>query len=283
MFTLEQIAGCDTVDPMEEMKTCTKCRETKSLTQFASRKPQAGYATRCRDCTREYLRAYRRRHPDKWVTYRETYKSRHGEGLAERQSAYQARYYRENRERAREAWKRRRDADPEKYRNKARESSRLARERLTQRTDAELDRDFHRLRPAGKKCRSCERHLPAEDFSVARAQADGRFARCRECDACNYAQKTRKKLGPFWISRGIDPRKCVYCGGMEPEDVDHFIPVARGGSNELSNLVPACRGCNRGVGGKFARDPWEWIREAFPEQEQRLRDLNLGGSDSGTC
>lgn len=41
---------------------------------------------------------------------------------------------------------------------------------------------------------------------------------------------------------------CFYCGtGVEPFEnftVDHFIPRSRGGSDELSNLVPACRSCN---------------------------------------
>lgn len=42
-----------------------------------------------------------------------------------------------------------------------------------------------------------------------------------------------------------DGRKCYYCndeGG--PFSVDHVVPLARGGTNELSNLVVACRPCN---------------------------------------
>lgn len=36
---------------------------------------------------------------------------------------------------------------------------------------------------------------------------------------------------------------CYYCG-EKAENVDHFVPRAKGGSNELSNKVPACSPCN---------------------------------------
>ncbi len=41
---------------------------------------------------------------------------------------------------------------------------------------------------------------------------------------------------------------CRYCGKHSPEvilEVDHILPVAEGGSNDLLNLVTSCRGCNQ--------------------------------------
>lgn len=46
-----------------------------------------------------------------------------------------------------------------------------------------------------------------------------------------------------------DEYKCVYCGDSAPDVklvVDHVIPVAKGGSSDLSNLVTACEPCNQG-------------------------------------
>jgi len=46
---------------------------------------------------------------------------------------------------------------------------------------------------------------------------------------------------------------CQYCGKSAPEvvlEVDHITPVARGGTNEIDNLIAACEQCN---GGKSAR------------------------------
>lgn len=48
--------------------------------------------------------------------------------------------------------------------------------------------------------------------------------------------------------------ECVYCGGPS-ETVDHVIPLARGGWEHESNLVPACRPCNS---GKKDRSLAEW-------------------------
>ena len=42
--------------------------------------------------------------------------------------------------------------------------------------------------------------------------------------------------------------RCHYCGcAVEPKDfeIDHVIPVSRGGRSRLSNLVAACKPCNR--------------------------------------
>jgi len=38
---------------------------------------------------------------------------------------------------------------------------------------------------------------------------------------------------------------CAYCGSIERIEADHRIPLCRGGSNEISNILPACRHCNR--------------------------------------
>ena len=38
--------------------------------------------------------------------------------------------------------------------------------------------------------------------------------------------------------------KCIYCGSSERIEAEHRIPLARGGTNFASNLIPACRTCN---------------------------------------
>jgi 5-methylcytosine-specific restriction endonuclease McrA len=38
---------------------------------------------------------------------------------------------------------------------------------------------------------------------------------------------------------------CAYCGSTKRIEADHRIPLYRGGSNEINNILPACRGCNR--------------------------------------
>jgi 5-methylcytosine-specific restriction endonuclease McrA len=38
---------------------------------------------------------------------------------------------------------------------------------------------------------------------------------------------------------------CAYCGSTERIEADHRIPLYRGGSNKIGNILPACRHCNR--------------------------------------
>jgi len=43
----------------------------------------------------------------------------------------------------------------------------------------------------------------------------------------------------------IYDNRCLCCGSTEPLTVDHVIPLARGGSNDISNLQPLCLRCNK--------------------------------------
>jgi 5-methylcytosine-specific restriction endonuclease McrA len=45
--------------------------------------------------------------------------------------------------------------------------------------------------------------------------------------------------------------KCVYCGDIGKMTKDHVIPIANGGTNDISNIVPACGTCNRKKGTKI--------------------------------
>ncbi len=53
-----------------------------------------------------------------------------------------------------------------------------------------------------------------------------------------------------------DGATCRYCGQPAPDgQVDHVIPLSRGGTDDLSNLAWACRSCNASKGSKT---PQEW-------------------------
>lgn len=47
---------------------------------------------------------------------------------------------------------------------------------------------------------------------------------------------------------------CIYCGEAKPLTVDHKIPLTRGGTNNIENIVPACASCNSRKGTKTARE-----------------------------
>lgn len=45
------------------------------------------------------------------------------------------------------------------------------------------------------------------------------------------------------LNRLPNNETCWYCGDP-PDDVDHVVPISKGGTNDLQNLVPCCRSCN---------------------------------------
>lgn len=59
------------------------------------------------------------------------------------------------------------------------------------------------------------------------------------------------------IKSGRTPRDCAYCGvafGALTPTVDHCVPLSRGGTNDLDNLVWACLPCNLRKGTKTAEE-----------------------------
>lgn len=59
-----------------------------------------------------------------------------------------------------------------------------------------------------------------------------------------------------------DSFTCRYCGSKPPDvflEVDHLVPVSKGGKNDGANLVTSCFNCNRGKSDKTLSDPHEFI------------------------
>ena len=64
-----------------------------------------------------------------------------------------------------------------------------------------------------------------------------------------WAGSTRNQHNPIGWARirarvlRRDNNTCVYCGAPATE-VDHVVPVSRGGSHSTTNLVASCKACN---------------------------------------
>lgn len=69
-----------------------------------------------------------------------------------------------------------------------------------------------------------------------------------------------------------DSFTCQYCGRSAPNvilEVDHIVPVAEGGTNEVINLITSCRDCNRGKGARLLSST-----ETLDKQKKQLDELN---------
>lgn len=60
--------------------------------------------------------------------------------------------------------------------------------------------------------------------------------------------------------------RCAACGSAQTVEIDHIVPVSKGGTSEESNLQPLCRKCNR------------------KKRVRTRNDLRSGGyADQGSC
>lgn len=73
-----------------------------------------------------------------------------------------------------------------------------------------------------------------------------------------------------------DSFKCQYCGKSAPDvilNVDHINPVAKGGKNDILNLITACFDCNSGKSDRKLSD-----NSSVTLQKKQLDDLNERGN-----
>lgn len=68
--------------------------------------------------------------------------------------------------------------------------------------------------------------------------------------------------------------KCAHCGipifaGYQMT-VDHFIPLDKGGSNQMINLIPLCKDCNESKDNKLYS--LEYIKYLKPKYKQQIND-----------
>lgn len=52
---------------------------------------------------------------------------------------------------------------------------------------------------------------------------------------------------------------CVACGSGDRIEIDHVIPVSRGGRESIGNMQPLCRSCNASKGNKLMSE-WRYRR-----------------------
>jgi 5-methylcytosine-specific restriction endonuclease McrA len=75
---------------------------------------------------------------------------------------------------------------------------------------------------------------------------------------------------------------CAYCGASGDTEIEHVIPISKGGTHAMGNILPACHDCNS---DKRAKEVETWYRAQpfFTEARWRkiCRVLGWGNSSVG--
>lgn len=103
-----------------------------------------------------------------------------------------------------------------------------------------------------------EKHCIDCGSQIAGHNTNGRCQRCyqrvwktRERHLINNCRNRANKYGAESLAITVkDARRlldspCNYCGTTEDIQVDHVVPLSKGGRNSIGNLAPCCASCNR--------------------------------------
>jgi hypothetical protein len=111
-----------------------------------------------------------------------------------------------------------------------------------------------------------------------RAQARRQIAREDWKARCERKRKVTARFRRIIIEQA--GRRCEYCGRRLADaeiEIDHIVPVTRGGGGSLSNLACSCKDCNRSksdylieewLDGHYDRiweAVWKFMREVYPD------------------
>ena len=97
------------------------------------------------------------------------------------------------------------------------------------------------------------RFCPISAISQELVRFDMQLMENPEISGIQYQQGTLAgyELREYLLEKFM--RTCVYCKVQNvPLEIEHIIPVSRGGSNRISNLALACRPCNQRKGSQTA-------------------------------
>lgn len=93
----------------------------------------------------------------------------------------------------------------------------------------------------------------------------------------------KRKLISFKVRKAIlerDRYRCVICGDTNRNsklEIDHIIPIVKGGTNDFDNLCTLCLKCNRGKNDDLLRIPIQKnkLQEALEEEEIKKKRNKL--------
>jgi 5-methylcytosine-specific restriction endonuclease McrA len=108
--------------------------------------------------------------------------------------------------------------------------------------------------------------VPVAEVYVETVRFDTQAVQNPEISGVEYQQgelfgyEVREYLLEKW------ERRCAYCSvGSVPLEIEHIIPISRGGTDRISNLTLACVACNRAKGSRNA------LEFGHPEVQVRAR------------
>lgn len=209
------------------MKYCSKCDTTKPVEEFGKwSQGKDGLKHYCKECCRADSRKYYDSNKEQVLKRNKEHYYSTLDYQRDRRRRYYENHSEENKAYAR-AW---RAANPERAKANRRAHYLANREKTL-----EQNRQWSENNPERRK-------------AINRGIAHRR----RAAKGCAVPQR--------WVKSAETPGQCYWCGSdiSDYYEVDHIMPLSKGGPDVDSNKVKACKGCNSQE-GKGHKHPLVWI------------------------
>lgn len=219
---------------MSQYKTCSKCNRSLSFNEFGKdRYKSSGLTSQCKSCRNAHKRLTRL---DPAVRENHRQKSKA--------------YYHANKSRMAQNYKKWVVANPQKRKESNRKSQIKRRDK-----HAAYMRQYRIDKP------EMRREWAIKNPEKQRALYSERSSRKR-------ASAIYKVQSAELIALRTMP--CIYCGSRREIQIEHIIPLARGGEHKIGNLAPACRACNMSKKDKFVME-WKIANKKTGLTSERKR------------
>lgn len=114
-----------------------------------------------------------------------------------------------------------------------------------------------------RRCRYCGKDISHKQVNASWCNRDCKYwARIWKHRKGVASNPESIRVPPPAIKKILSAGQCSYCGEAGPVELDHIIPLSRGGAHREGNLTPACRPCNR---SKWNMLLVEWRKSALSE------------------
>lgn len=215
------------------MKRCSKCGEWKSLAAFSKKKTTPdGFQRHCKACNSAYLAVYRAQQGETLLAKKRAYRANNLE--LERQ--YGRDHYTKNSEARRAYQQEYRAANPDKVRARKQVYRQMNSEKI-----AVHFRAYYQSRAEQRRASVLEWQRNNPDKVAARCRR--RRARKQGAAGSHTAEQWTALCKQYG-------NRCLACGAHTKMTADHVIPLAKGGSDDISNIQPLCLSCNASKGTK---------------------------------
>lgn len=127
-------------------------------------------------------------------------------------------------------------------------------------------RDWRLNNPGRSAKRRREKYYPKYRDDLIAYQREYARKNPEKRSKIKSAYRARKLSGAFVVLdrefARIRRSSCAACGFSGPVEVDHVVPLSRGGLHCVGNLMPLCRSCNASKGNKLLVE-WNRWRDRF--------------------